>query len=107
MSFIYRHKRQPTNKNIYKTSKTYKYNFKNIGSDHRITTPSRSNKRYQKNEAKESIFAFNVEQEILAKNHPPTHDLERGWIFDSGVSTHMAPFRKYCRDIQTVHRKKY
>ena len=61
-----------------------------------MTTPIRSNKssRFNKGEAKDSTFAFNVEHEILAKNHLPTHNLEKGWVIDSGASAHMRPFKK-------------
>ena len=72
-----------------------------------MTTPIRSNKssRFNKGEAKDSTFAFNVEHEILAKNHLPTHNLEKGWVIDSGASAHMTPFKKDCRNIQSAHRK--
>ena len=72
-----------------------------------MTTPIRSNThgRYNKDEAKDTTFAFNVEHELLAKNHLPAHDLESGWVIDSGASAHMTPFKKDCRDIQTTHRK--
>ena len=75
MSFLNRHKRQPINKNIYKTSKTF--NFKNIRGNHGMTTSPRSNRRHQRDKAKEPTFAFNVKHELLAKNHLPAHDLER------------------------------
>ena len=76
-----------------------KYCFKNIRSNHGMTTPPRSNKRHQRDEAKESTFAFNVKHEIFAKNHQPSHDLERRWLIDSGASAHMTPFRKDCKTI--------
>ena len=43
--------------------------------------------------------------ELLARNHLPAHDLERGCVIDSGASAHMTPFRKDCKNIQTAHRK--
>ena len=72
-----------------------------------ITTPPHSNKtkRYGKSEAKKSTNAFNVEHELLAKNHFPASDLERGWVIDSGASAHMTPFRRDCKEIQQAHRK--
>ena len=70
-----------------------------------MTTPPRSNKRHQKDEAKESIFTFNVEHEVHVKNHLPAHYLETGWVIDIGASVYMTPFRKDYRDIQTTHRK--
>ena len=66
--------------------------------------PPCSNRRHSRDEAKESTFALNVEHELLAKNHLPAHDLERGWVIDSGASAHMTPFRKDCKNIQTVQR---
>ena len=66
-----------------------------------MTTPPHSNKtrRYGNCVDKNSTNAFNVEHEILAKNHFPASDLEKGWVIDSGVSAHMTPFTKDCRDI--------
>ena len=71
-----------------------------------MTTPIRSKKssRFNKGEAKDTTFAFNVEHELLAKHHPPAHDLERGWVIGSGASAHMTPFKKDCRNIQRAHR---
>ena len=53
----------------------------------------------------ESTSILNVEHELLARNHLPAHDLEKGWVIDSGSSTHMSPFRKDCRNIQITHKK--
>ena len=67
-----------------------------------MTTPPHSNKtrRCGNYVDKNSTNAFNVEHEILAKNHFPASDLEKGWVIDSGASAHMTPFTKDCRDIQ-------
>ena len=51
---------------------------------------------------------YNVKHELLAKNHFPASDFEKGWVIDSGVSTHsthMIPFRRDCIDIEQSHRK--
>ena len=50
-------------------------------------------------------YAYSVEHELLAKNHFPASDLEKGWVIDSGASTHMTPFRRDCKEIQQSHRK--
>ena len=74
-----------------------------------MTIPTRSNKlgQYNKAEAEHSTFAFNVEHELLAKNHHTANDLERGWVIDSIVSAHMTPFKKDYRNIQSAYRKKF
>ena len=86
-------------------SHSHNKNHKNFQNRNRkfnkMTTPIRSNThgRYNKDEAKDTTFALNVEHELLAKNHLPAHDLERGWVIDSGASAHMTPFKKDCREI--------
>ena len=105
MSFMNRHKRQLNNKNIHKTDNTPKYIYKNTRSIHEMITPHRPNRSLPRDEAIGSIFAINVEHELLTKNLLPAHDLERGWVINSGASAHMTPFRKDCKNIQTAHRK--
>ena len=105
ITFLNRHKRQNNNKYKYKTNSNTKYNSKNSRTNHEMITPPRNNKRHTRDEVLGSTFAFNVEHELLARNHLPAHDLERGWVIDSGASAHMTPFRKDCKNIQTAHRK--
>ena len=45
--------------------------------------------------------------DLAYKNCFPATNLEKGWIIDSGASTHMTPFRKYCQDIQKKNRVIY
>ena len=39
--------------------------------------------------ARRSTYAYSVEHELLAKNHFPASDLEKGWVIDSGASAHL------------------
>ena len=88
------HRRLPKHTNRYQDSCT-------------VSTPPHSNRsrRHGKNEDKKSTFAFNVEHEILARNHLPASDLEKGWVIDSGASAHMTPFRRDCKNILPASRK--
>ena len=72
-----------------------------------MTTPLHLNRTrwYGNYVDKNSTNAFNVEHEILAKNHFSVSDLEKGWVIDSGASAHMTPFTKDCRDIEPAHRR--
>ena len=72
-----------------------------------MLTPPHSNvsRRQGRADDKKSTYAFNVEHEILARNHLPASDLEKGWVIDSGASAHMTPFRKDCKNIQPASRK--
>ena len=45
--------------------------------------------------------ANGVEHEFQARNLLPTSNLEQGWVIDSCTSTHMAPFKKVCNEIQS------
>ena len=69
-----------------------------------MKTPTISNKIfwYHEDTAKESIFALNVQHEVLDWNHLPAYDLERGWVIDSGASAHTTPFIKDCRDVKIL-----
>ena len=55
-----------------------------------LLTPSHSNisRRQGRNDNKKSIYAFNVDPKILARNHFPASNLEKGWVIDSGTSAH-------------------
>ena len=72
-----------------------------------MTTPPHSNRtrRYGNCVDKNSTNTFDVEHKILAKNHFPASDLEKGWVIDSGASAHMIPFTKDYRDIQPAQRR--
>ena len=72
-----------------------------------MLTPPHSNisRRQGRTDDKESTYTFNVEHEILARNHLPASDLEKGLVIDSGASAHMAPFRKNCKNIKPASRK--
>ena len=66
---------------------------------------SNVSRRQGRADDKKSTYAFNVEHEILARNHLPISDLEKGWVIDSGTSAHMASFRKDCKNIQPAKKK--
>ena len=74
---------------------------------HTILTPPHSSvsRRQGRSDDKKSTYAFNVDHEILARNHLPASDLEKGWVIESGASSHMTPSRKDCKNIQPVNRK--
>ena len=57
------------------------YVRKRQGNSYTMLTPPHSNisRRQGRTDDKKSTYAFNVEHEILARNHLPAFDLEKGW----------------------------
>ena len=60
-----------------------------------ISTPPHSNRRRngRSHHSLKTVHAYSVENELQAKNHLPTSNLEQGWVIDSGASTHMTPLK--------------
>ena len=89
---------------LHKSPRTRHVCYSYVGRYSQATHNHRRN-RCKISAARRSSFAYNVEHELLAKNHFPASDLEKGWVIDSGTSVHMTPFRRDCKDIQQTHRK--
>ena len=72
-----------------------------------MLTPPHSNvsRRQGRSDNKKLTYAFNVDHEILARNHLSAYDLEKGWVIDSGASAHMTPFKRDYKNIQSTNRR--
>ena len=69
-----------------------------------MVTPPYSNvsRRYSRNEIKKFTNAFNVDHDILTRNHLPSSNLGKGWVANSGASALKTPFGKDCKNTQAV-----